>query len=241
MPPAERRPRTRKRRRSRSSRAYLPEQLDPAELERLVRDAVDESGATGPRDMGKVMAVADAQGARAAPMASRSSALVERRAGAPRRARARRKPTQMIARSASIRSFSRRDGVRLVVLGLLMIVALGAILAIDTLPGAFGASSGIAGGVATVDIRAPRALTYTSDVATEQRRTRCATSSGRSTTTTPTGRRRSPINSLPRWTARSAPSTPPLRPCSTTLPRQAALRAAIPTSHDRRPEHARRD
>jgi uncharacterized protein len=38
-------------------RAYLPEQLEPAELERLVREAVDESGATSARDMGKVMAV----------------------------------------------------------------------------------------------------------------------------------------------------------------------------------------
>ena len=37
-------------------RAYLPEQIDVAELERLVREAVDESGATSPRDMGKVMA-----------------------------------------------------------------------------------------------------------------------------------------------------------------------------------------
>ncbi len=38
-------------------RAYLPEQLDAAELEPLVRAAVDESGATSARDMGKVMAV----------------------------------------------------------------------------------------------------------------------------------------------------------------------------------------
>ena len=37
-------------------RAYLPEQLDAQELERLVAEAVNESGATGPRDMGKVMA-----------------------------------------------------------------------------------------------------------------------------------------------------------------------------------------
>ena len=36
-------------------RGYLPEQLDQAELERLVREAVDESGATSARDMGKVM------------------------------------------------------------------------------------------------------------------------------------------------------------------------------------------
>src|SRR4051794_13746351 len=76
----------------------------------------------------------------------------------------------MLARSASIRAFTRRDGVRLVGIGLLIIVALGGILAVDTLPGSFGASNGIVDGVATVDIRAPRALTYTSAVATDQRR-----------------------------------------------------------------------
>ncbi len=37
--------------------AYLPEQLDETELVGLVAQAVDESGATSPRDMGKVMAV----------------------------------------------------------------------------------------------------------------------------------------------------------------------------------------
>jgi uncharacterized protein YqeY len=37
--------------------AYLPEQLDADELAGLVSDAVDESGASSPRDMGKVMAV----------------------------------------------------------------------------------------------------------------------------------------------------------------------------------------
>jgi len=76
----------------------------------------------------------------------------------------------MIARSASIRAFTRRDGVRLVGIGLLIMVALGAILAIDALPAPFGGSNGIVDGVATVDIRAPRALTYTSTVATDQRR-----------------------------------------------------------------------
>ena len=63
----------------------------------------------------------------------------------------------MIARSAAIRAFTRRDGVRLVAIGLLIIVALGAILAIDALPTPIGASNGIVDGVATVDIRAPRA------------------------------------------------------------------------------------
>ena len=76
----------------------------------------------------------------------------------------------MLARSASLRAFTRRDGVRLVAIGLLIIVALGAILAFDSLPGSFGASNGIVDGVATVDIRAPRALTYTSAVETQQRR-----------------------------------------------------------------------
>lgn len=37
--------------------AYLPEQLGADELARLVAQAVDESGAASPRDMGKVMAV----------------------------------------------------------------------------------------------------------------------------------------------------------------------------------------
>jgi len=36
--------------------AYLPEQLGEAELSALVRDAVAQTGATSPREMGKVMA-----------------------------------------------------------------------------------------------------------------------------------------------------------------------------------------
>ncbi|HEU4656330.1 MAG TPA: GatB/YqeY domain-containing protein [Capillimicrobium sp.] len=35
--------------------AYLPAELDDAELERIVAAAVADSGATGPKDMGKVM------------------------------------------------------------------------------------------------------------------------------------------------------------------------------------------
>jgi uncharacterized protein len=38
-------------------RAYLPEQLGAGALEALVREAVAESGATSPREIGKVMAV----------------------------------------------------------------------------------------------------------------------------------------------------------------------------------------
>lgn len=35
--------------------AYLPAQLSDAELDALVADAIRQAGATGPRDMGKVM------------------------------------------------------------------------------------------------------------------------------------------------------------------------------------------
>ena len=37
--------------------AYLPAQLDPAELEALVEASIAESGAKGPQDMGKVIAL----------------------------------------------------------------------------------------------------------------------------------------------------------------------------------------
>ena len=36
-------------------RAYLPQPLSPAELERIVETAIDETGATSMRDMGNVM------------------------------------------------------------------------------------------------------------------------------------------------------------------------------------------
>lgn len=35
--------------------SYLPEQVDEAEVERIVAAAIDESGATGPQQMGAVM------------------------------------------------------------------------------------------------------------------------------------------------------------------------------------------
>ncbi len=38
--------------------AYLPEQLDRAEVEKAVAEAIQESGATGPSDIGKVMKAA---------------------------------------------------------------------------------------------------------------------------------------------------------------------------------------
>ena len=41
--------------------AYLPPPIDPAEIERAVEAAVAETGATGPRDMGKAMKAAMAR------------------------------------------------------------------------------------------------------------------------------------------------------------------------------------
>jgi uncharacterized protein YqeY len=44
--------------------SYLPAELDDAELERIVSEAIDETGASDPKDMGRVMkaAMARAQG-----------------------------------------------------------------------------------------------------------------------------------------------------------------------------------
>ncbi len=42
---------------------YLPAQLDDAELDALIAGAIAETGASGPRDMGKVMKVVTARAA----------------------------------------------------------------------------------------------------------------------------------------------------------------------------------
>ncbi|CAN5788778.1 cyclic-di-AMP phosphodiesterase PgpH [soil metagenome] len=76
----------------------------------------------------------------------------------------------MLARTASIRNFTRRDGVRLIGIGALIVLGLGSVLAFDTLPGPLAGGGAIVDDVATVDLRAPRATTYESDVATSQRR-----------------------------------------------------------------------
>lgn len=41
--------------------AYLPEQLSPEDLAKLVTEAISESGAAGPKEMGKAMKVAMAK------------------------------------------------------------------------------------------------------------------------------------------------------------------------------------
>jgi putative nucleotidyltransferase with HDIG domain len=135
----------------------------------------------------------------------------------------------MLARSASIRAFTRRDGVRLVGIGLLIIVALGAILAVDALPGPFGASSGVANGVATTDIRAPRALTYTSAVATNQRRQQVRQQIGPQYDYNIDRAQAITAGQLDAFDATVAPVDAAYAAILDDLSRQAALRAAIPS------------
>src|SRR5687768_1191279 len=82
----------------------------------------------------------------------------------------------MLARSAAVRRFYRTDAVRLIAAAFLMMVTLGAVLALDVLPGPFAGPDAIVGDVANVDILAPRALTYESEeetrLAREAARTR---------------------------------------------------------------------
>jgi uncharacterized protein YqeY len=56
--------------------SYLPRQLDTAELEALVKDAITRTGASSPQDMGKVMAAVKSAAAGRADM-SAVSALVK--------------------------------------------------------------------------------------------------------------------------------------------------------------------
>jgi putative nucleotidyltransferase with HDIG domain len=75
----------------------------------------------------------------------------------------------MLARSGELRAaFTRRDAARLGAAAAVFIVAVGAILSIDSLPGPFAGPAAIVGDVATVDIRAPRSATFESVVATRQ-------------------------------------------------------------------------
>ncbi|MBC8329329.1 MAG: GatB/YqeY domain-containing protein [Planctomycetes bacterium] len=57
--------------------AYLPRGLDPAELEAMVRAAIEETGATSMKDMGAVMKIVVAQAAGRADGAAVSAAVRE--------------------------------------------------------------------------------------------------------------------------------------------------------------------
>ena len=61
--------------------AYLPAQMDEAELEAAVVASIAESGATGPQDMGKVMAVLKPKVAGRADMGALSGLVKKKLAG----------------------------------------------------------------------------------------------------------------------------------------------------------------
>jgi Uncharacterized conserved protein len=61
--------------------AYLPAQLDPAELDALIAAAIAATGASSPRDMGKVMAAVKEQAAGRADMAQVSARIKAKLAG----------------------------------------------------------------------------------------------------------------------------------------------------------------
>ncbi|MEW9622753.1 GatB/YqeY domain-containing protein [Rhodanobacter geophilus] len=61
--------------------AYLPAQLDEAELDALIARAIAATGASSPRDMGKVMAAVKEQAAGRADMAQVSARIKAKLAG----------------------------------------------------------------------------------------------------------------------------------------------------------------
>lgn len=61
--------------------AYLPEAADPAEVAAAIEAAITEAGASGPRDMGKVMNLLRAKLAGRADLAAVSARVRERLAG----------------------------------------------------------------------------------------------------------------------------------------------------------------
>ena len=61
--------------------AYLPAKLSDAELDALVAAAIAETGAAGPRDMGKVMGVVKAKAAGRADMGKASERITAKLAG----------------------------------------------------------------------------------------------------------------------------------------------------------------
>ncbi len=60
---------------------YLPSKLDEAEIDALIADAIAETGASAPRDMGKVVAAVKARAAGRADMAVVSGKIKARLAG----------------------------------------------------------------------------------------------------------------------------------------------------------------
>jgi putative nucleotidyltransferase with HDIG domain len=134
----------------------------------------------------------------------------------------------MLARSASIRAFTRRDGVRLVALGLLLALGLGGVLAADTLSGPFAGSSIVADNISLVDIRAPRAVTYESAVATEQRREEARLQVAPQYDYTADRAQSTVEQQLAAFDSAAEPIDAAFAAVLTDVARQAALRQAVP-------------
>src|SRR5690606_5348734 len=62
-------------------RGYLPEPLSAAEIDAIIAQAIADSGASGPKDMGKVIALVKPQVAGRADMGAISAGIKQRLAG----------------------------------------------------------------------------------------------------------------------------------------------------------------
>ena len=80
-------------------------------------------------------------------------------------------PPMLAQRPDQIFNFTRRDFARLVVAAILLVVALSTILGVDVAPSGLGLQVGT---IAQDSVRAPRALTYTSDILTARARSDAA-------------------------------------------------------------------
>ena len=146
-------------------RTFMPEPLDERQVAALVEAAIAETGASSARDLGRVMAVL------APRTRGRADGRDGQRAGGPGACRSRpgrarpRIGRGMIARRVSrAAAFTRRDAVRLVVSVAILAALVTAVLSIDLLPTATFQAT--VNEPSPVDIYAPRAVQYTSQIQT---------------------------------------------------------------------------
>jgi putative nucleotidyltransferase with HDIG domain len=135
----------------------------------------------------------------------------------------------MLARSAAVRRFARTDAVRLFVASLLILSALGAVLALDALPGPFAGPGAVVGEVATVDIIAPRAITYESEEQTRLAREAARASIAPQYDYTPERAQLTAAQQLDALDVVLTPVDAAFAAVLTPEARQAALRSAIST------------
>ena len=125
-------------------------------------------------------------------------------------------------------AFSKRDASRLVVIATAFIAVLGSILALDALPAPFTGPAPVVGDVAAIDIRAPRAQTFTSEWATEQRRREVRTQVPPQYDYTPERAQATTEAQLAAFEEGAEPVDAAFAAILMPEDRQAALRAAMP-------------